>query len=409
LNFSIRFLGNGAGKIIPKFYMKANEITLSSFEFCADDATEGGNAVNFSHIPALDGLRGIAVLIVMVYHLEFLLPALDLWVSGGFLGVDVFFVLSGFLITSVLLKEYDKTQKINLWRFYLRRFLRLMPAYWLFLSVLYFFAFDILPYQEAVSIHSDGNFIYAFFYLMNWHSASDGGGGNLNHTWSLAIEEQFYIFWSLFLFQVFSKSRSREQITLLTAGVLILLIVWRAARVQSGATISTLYYSTESRMDSLLFGCLASMIFNWRLWSPTFLSSKLFSYLVFVSLIGASFILLLVTHEDFFIYYGVLSVFAASIALIILWLATQKRGKIHRVLEFSGLTWIGRISYGLYLWHYAFYEFAKKSVVSPILQVVCGIVLAFLAATLSYYLLERPFLKLKDGLEKLNLKTKLAD
>ena len=390
--------------------MKTSDAAIYANEFILPAAETDSSAVRFRHIPALDGLRGIAVLFVMVYHLELLVPALHEWVKGGFLGVDIFFVLSGFLITSVLIKEESETKKISLKNFYLRRFLRLMPAFWLFLVVLFFFGYFILPTNEANLIYSNNNFLYTFFYLSNWHLVFNEAGimGNLNHTWSLAIEEQFYIFWSLFLFFAFGDKRSRRQITLITTALLAFLILFRAVRIHLGFTTTVLYYSTDSRMDALLFGCAASMIFNWRLWSENFLRSRLFGYLTLIFSAAAIFILLNVSHETLPLYYGVFSVFAAAVALVILWLAANGQSKFHRVLEMRWLMWIGRISYGLYLWHYVSYEFAKKTFASPIAQVFTGILFAFLVSTLSFYLLERPFLKLKDGIGGLKLKRKFA-
>ena len=376
--------------------MNPNQEVISPNIVC--DLTNSQTAyTDFKHIPALDGLRGIAVLIVMVYHLALLVPELKFAAKGGFLGVDIFFVLSGFLITSILLKEYQKAGQINLKNFYYRRFLRLIPAFWAFLIVLYFFGNYILPKNEALMIYSNYNFFFAFSYFMNWHSAANEGlTGNLNHVWSLAIEEQFYIIWSLVLYKAFAEGRGRKQIFLFTVISVIILIVWRSLRALTGTDTGVLYYSTDTRIDALLIGCAASMIYIWQLIPKEIYADRRFNLITLLAFFISLWILFSFSHTDFLLYYGILSVFAICIAIIILWLITRENCLMKSILEFKPLRWIGHISYGLYLWHYAFYEFAKKNFESVYWQVTVGIALAFAVSAVSFYLIEKPFLKIKD-------------
>lgn len=353
-------------------------------------------AAAFGHFPALDGLRGVAVLIVMAYHLEYLLPGLSGIVKGGFLGVDVFFVLSGFLITSILLKEQSKAGQINLKNFYMRRVFRLIPAYWTFLIILYFFGNQLLQKVEASVIYSNNNFFFAFAYLQNWRSCSGIISGNLNHTWSLAIEEQFYILWSLILFFAFKQGLARKQITLITVGLVAVIVIQRAARIVAGTDAQVLYYSTDTRIDALLIGSVAAMIYTWKLIPLNNLLSRKFNIAAFSSLIVAITILMNFGHTDFDIYFGILSIFAISVAILILWLVTQEKNIVHKLFENRVLTWIGNVSYALYLWHYLSYQFAKKTFDSRPVQVIAGIAFTFAAAALSYYLIEKPFLRLKS-------------
>lgn len=351
--------------------------------------------VQFKHYTCLDGLRGIAVLIVMLFHLEYLAPELNMFVKGGFLGVDIFFVLSGFLITSILIKEQSRTSKINLKNFYLRRFFRLVPAFWVFLSVLYFFGNFFLSPREAEIIYQNNNFGYSFLYLMNWYRAYGGGiTGNLNHTWSLAIEEQFYIVWSLVLFLLFAAKRSRKQITAFTIASIVGLVLWRLFRSLNGEETHVLYYSTETRIDALLIGCAAALVYGWKLIPERFYNSSLFQKIAFWAFLTGFLILFSVAHEDIFLFYGVLSIFSMSVAIIIIWLITNE-GLLKKIVEFSILRWIGQISYGLYLWHYLCYGFAKKSFDNVPMQIMFGLSLAFVISVASYFLIEKPFLKLK--------------
>jgi peptidoglycan/LPS O-acetylase OafA/YrhL len=379
-----------------QFTMSFNENTLSSVNsVLLSDETEA-QAVRFKHIPALDGLRGIAVLVVMIYHLIALAPALQAFVLGGFLGVDIFFVLSGFLITSILIKEYEERGQINLKKFYLRRLFRLVPAFWTFLICLYFFGNYILPVELAKTIYSDNNLFFAFSYLMNWHGAFGGLTGILTHTWSLAIEEQFYIIWSLVLFAFFARKMTRGQIFIWTAISISVLIVWRYFRLSTGVSTLVLYYSTDTRIDALLIGCAAAMIYSWQLLPKKFYASRQFNLLALISLVIAFFMLLGVSKSDSFLYGGVLSIFAIAVAIIILWILNRKNSLPEKLLEIKPLRWFGQISYGLYLWHYPFYEFGKKMFDSLALQIIVGVGLAIIVSTVSFYFIEKPFLKLKN-------------
>lgn len=353
--------------------------------------------VVFEHTPALDGVRGIAILAVMIYHLDWLMPSIKPYVTGGFLGVDIFFVLSGFLITSILLGEYEKTSTLNLKRFYIRRCLRLIPAFWLFLLCLYLFGSYLLPGFQTSLIEGRYEFLYAFTYTTNWFSATNNISIlNLNHVWSLSIEEQFYILWSLVLYKAFAKKRGKNQILFATAGFVAAVCISRAVRAGLGWETPLLYYSTDTRIDSLLMGCIASMIFMWRIIPPSFLRSIWFKAICLSSLTAALTVVLTFSYEDRGLYLIGLPVFTASVAVMIYWLVCNKGTFAHKLLENRTLGWIGNISYGLYLWHCLFYDFAKNAFSSPVTQALTGIALAFSVSAISYYFLEQPFLRLKS-------------
>lgn len=375
----------------------SNETVLSASESISTDIQTVKEAVNFKHIPALDGLRGIAVLTVMIYHVEYLFPPLHSFVKGGFLGVDIFFVLSGFLISSILIKEYEKDGQINLKNFYVRRFFRLVPAFWTFLICLYFLGNFLLPPRQAAAIYDNNNFLFAFSYLMNWHSASnDDLAGNLNHAWSLAIEEQFYIIWSLILYKAFAENRERKQIFVWTSATILILIAWRTFRALTGTDTRILYYSTDTRIDALLIGCVTAMIYSWKLLPQKLYASKSFSLAALASLATALLVLFNFSHTDKFLYCGTISVFSMSIGVIILWIITRRKSIVKLLLELKPLRWVGQISYGLYLWHFVFYEFGKKTFEAFPVQLIVGISLAFTVSATSFYLIEKPFLKLKE-------------
>ncbi len=350
------------------------------------------------HIPALDGLRGIAVIAVILYHLDYLTPGLYTWVKGGFLGVDIFFVLSGFLITSILIREYDNSGQINLWNFYVKRTLRLMPALWLFLIFVYLFGGQLLSAASANTIYSGNNFLYAMLYVMNWHSATGGAAGNLNHTWSLAIEEQFYILWSLVLFIAFSWSFNKRTITVFTLITVIVLVCLRTAKTYGGYSTIYLYYSTENRIDAILIGCLAAMGYGWKLIPERFYDRSVIDRLFGASLIVATGILMIFSHEDRLLYYGFNSLFSVAIGISILWLISQRHTFIHSFFENRLLCWVGHISYGLYLWHFLFFDIAKNTTGPAWLRVSAALLLSFTASSVSFYSVEKFALSLKKFL-----------
>ena len=350
----------------------------------------------FKHMPALDGVRAVAILIVMVYHLEWLIPDLHPYVKGGFLGVDVFFVLSGFLITSILLSEREKTGEISLKNFYVRRCLRLIPAFWLFLVGIYFFGSFLLPKFQAGLVYGRNDFLYALTYTMNWFSATNPGfDSNLNHSWSLAIEEQFYIIWSLILFWAVSAKWKHNQILFLTIGLIAFLCVSRAIRAGMGTDWRILYYSTDTRIDSLLMGCAASMLFVWKVFPCDVTKRRWFKLLLLASVIGSTVMLFSFSHENSGLYIAGLPVFTISIAVMLYWLASGENTAIHKLLSMTAMRWIGSISYSLYLWHYLVYEYAKKEFIPSGSQIFVAVGLAFAMAAVSYYLIEKPFLRLK--------------
>ncbi len=352
--------------------------------------------VAFRHTPALDGVRGIAIIVVMIFHLEWIINAIGPYVKGGFLGVDIFFVLSGFLITSILLVEYERTSMLSLKNFYVRRSLRLMPALWLFIICFYIFGPHMLPgFNEKVQ-EGPYDFVYALTYTMNWVSATDSVTNlNLNHTWSLSIEEQFYILWSLILFKSFSEKRSRKTIFFLTVGLIMALGISRAVRAALGSNTRILYYSTDTRIDSLLVGCATSMIFIWGLIPQKRLKTIWFKVLLWVSIIASVICVATFSHVDVALFIYGLPVFTLSNAVIIYWLVTTEGTLLHKLLENRFLGWIGKISYGLYLWHFFLYDYAKNTFADRFTQVFVGITMAFTISALSYYLLEQPFLRLK--------------
>jgi peptidoglycan/LPS O-acetylase OafA/YrhL len=219
----------------------------------------------FQYVPALDGLRGLAVVVVMIYHAA---PEL---LPGGFLGVELFFVLSGFLITSLLLKEHDRSG-IQLGRFYMRRALRLTPALIVMLASVVLLSWVALSGDAFRNTVSDAAF--SLTYIFNWVRASDPGRSSfLGHTWSLCIEEQFYLLWPLLLPAITMIGR-RDRLTERLLVAVAAIVLWRMV-LSNFASPMRIYNGLDTRADGLLLGCaLGAAIHDGRLRFET-LATKL--------------------------------------------------------------------------------------------------------------------------------------
>src|SRR6266850_221126 len=246
-------------------------------------------------LPTLDGLRGVAVLSVMAFH------AGSGVIKGGHLGVDLFFVLSGFLITSLLLREQQRNGFISLRLFYVRRALRLLPA--LLLVIL-----SCLIYEKAIVSSSPwaevpkGAF-YSLFYSSNWYQALNGMGtlGVLSHTWSLSIEEQFYILWPPAISLLLWQGCKRTYVLLFVGAGTAAVAVHRAMLWRGGATFERVYAGFDTRADSVLIGCLVGLFVGWGL-IPA-LNSRA-GGLTAVSLLLLATMMLLCPNYEGYLYLG---------------------------------------------------------------------------------------------------------
>lgn len=337
------------------------------------------------YVPSLDGLRGVAVAIVVVYH------ARVGTLHGGFLGVDLFFVLSGFLITAILLKEWLRADRIDFRRFYVRRVLRLFPALCLLVAV--YLGATLLTSDDPMEHVIDATLVLT--YISNWTAAFLERPNMLRHSWSLSIEEQFYVLWPVLLLVLLRFVRRPRVICTVIAVSALGAWLWRCALLESGAPVIRLMMGLDTRADSLLVGCtLAAVLIllrpslawldrhgEWLAW----LSAAGFLVLTFVA--G-------VRGDDTVIAYLFLAALASG--FLVLHLIGPHDGPLRRALEWGPLTWLGRISYGVYLWHFPlFIVFANKLGWSPLQVLLLGGPITVAAAAASFYAVEQPFLKLK--------------
>lgn len=340
----------------------------------------------FRFVPALNGVRAIAVMMVMFFHAG--LP-----VYGGYIGVDLFFVLSGFLITALLVSEFDHTHSINLRNFYIRRMVRLLPALILCLVVFCFASFWLFDSTQATKNLVDA--LIALFYVANWTRALGFDRPDfLGHTWSLAVEEQFYLFWPLIFGWLMFRIRSRMAVVAIIIFLAGISFAWRLYAMEQGSPFYRLYNALDMRADSLMIGCAAGMAYASgmiRDWISSFVR-------LIAPWCGFIFLVIAFTIPPYsypMCSFGYTLVAVLSIVIIVD-VVTNPEGVLSKICSIRWLVWIGGISYGLYLWHYPVYRIMTALGYDDVLTFVFGSLLTFILATASYVLIETPFLKFKN-------------
>lgn len=346
------------------------------------------------HVPALNALRGIAVLLIFLFHVQ--VPGF----SGAFIGVDIFFVLSGFLITVLLLQEYQDNGSIIIRNFYMRRVLRLMPGLMLFLIAFILFSFSYFKTpSEKLSQLQDA--LITLFYAANWTRAFDlNRPVILGHCWSLSIEEQFYFLWPfstllLLCLSNFWRSLSVALLFCFSWG-------WRLYLLNSGATWNRLYNGLDCRADMLLAGCLLASLWNagyLNFWESSRLLRR---FLIWISALTLVFFSFLADWQKAALYEWQYSMIAMATTVVILELITCPRGSLHNLLNRKLLVWLGTVSYGIYLWHYPIIYFLGGAGLGRVLFIFCAALLTVLFTSLSWYGIELPFLRLKKHFQVKN-------
>ncbi len=337
------------------------------------------------HVLELDGLRGIAIISVLIHH-----QLTPFSLKGGFLGVDLFFVLSGFLITGLLSAEFEKTNTISLKKFYLRRLLRLGPALVLYLLG----CLVVTQYTQLISLARQLKLILlALGYATNWRMAL-GWDTTLDPTaiiWSLSIEEQFYLVWPIIFSACLALKFKRSHIAVALGAVILAIIVHRYLMLEAGADLTRLYYGTDTRADALLTGCLFALLPAAR---PASRNKRWLNFAGASSAACLIYLMVTVGFTERLLYQGGFTVVALLCGVLVLVASYSPPGLLATILRFQPLRWFGRISYGLYLWHWlvvrhtTFYYLGKWEPWARL-----GLALAIASA--SFYIVERPFNKLK--------------
>lgn len=353
------------------------------------------------YIHSLDGLRGIAVLAVIAYHMDFN------WASGGLLGVTIFFVLSGYLITNLLMMEWDQTNTINLKEFWFRRARRLLPAMF---SMLFIITAWVTLFEQSFLSKLREDFLAAALYVSNWwyifqdlsYFEAMGTPSLLTHFWSLAIEEQFYIIWPIFIFVALLFKMKKKHIMITTIVIAVISALAMALLYDPNVDPSRVYYGTDTRVFSLLSG--AALAFFWP-------SQKLAKQVptqlrIVLDITGAAalviiFVIIALTNQyGSFLYYGGM-VLVSILSVILIATLVHPASKLSKLMSFKPLCWIGARSYGIYLWHYPIILLTSPKVdigEFSFTRFLFQIVLILVVSSLSYTYIENPIRK--GGIKK---------
>ena len=352
---------------------------------------------SLAYRPAIDGLRAIAVVAVMIGHLN------EEFLPGGWLGVDVFFVISGYLITSLLLRERTFTGRVDLVGFWMARARRLLPALFLVLgAVLLAARFIGLPARrEAVS----GDVLSTIFYVANWrmlvsdeaYFASIANPSPLRHAWSLAVEEQYYLIFPPLLLLLLTLVRSRNRLALALTALATASAVLMGILYTPGLEPTRVYYGTDTRAFELLIGAVAGVLVlrsrGGR--GPAPIAAR--TDAIARAAAPVALVLLLVTlviggsFPDV-LFRGGLVVLCILVAVVVIAAASWEATPVQTVLAWEPLRRIGLISYGLYLWHWPVIVYVNQAMpsTSALIRIYIQVVLSFVLAVLSYIFVESP-------------------
>ena len=347
------------------------------------------------YITGLDGIRAIAVIMVLAYHLKLAL------FKSGFLGVTVFFVLSGYLITGILISEVEEEGTIDLKNFWLRRIRRLVPAV-MSMAVVIIFVSAVV--NRIIFTKGCKDFLASVLGFNNWwqifnkvsYFEAAGVPSPFTHCWSLAIETQFYLIYPLFLLGIYklakSRGEGRAKRGLLFAGVTLLLalisVILMIALFNPQQDASRVYYGTDTRAFSLLFGALLAILWEYRM-VPRRLSASVNMVLGSVSFAVLLVMTIAINGSSNFWYRGG-QFFGTILTVLMVYAVSGRKTWLSRFLSNPVLKWIGDRSYSIYLWHYPIILLISKGIKASWWITLIEIVLSVVLAELSYRFIETP-------------------
>lgn len=347
------------------------------------------------YITGLDGIRAIAVIMVLAYHLKLAL------FKSGFLGVTVFFVLSGYLITGILISEVEEEGTIDLKNFWLRRIRRLVPAV-MSMAVVIIFVSAVV--NRIIFTKGCKDFLASVLGFNNWwqifnkvsYFEAAGVPSPFTHCWSLAIETQFYLIYPLILLGIYklvkSRGEGRAKRGLLFAGVTLLLalisVILMIVLFDPQKDASRVYYGTDTRAFSLLFGALLAILWEYRM-VPRRLSASVNMVLGSVSFAVLLVMTIAINGSSNFWYRGG-QFFGTILTVLMVYAVSGRKTWLSRFLSNPVLKWIGDRSYSIYLWHYPIILLISKGIKASWWITLIEIVLSVVLAELSYRFIETP-------------------
>ena len=355
------------------------------------------------YLPSIDSLRALAVLAVIIYHVDVN------YLPGGFLGVDLFFVLSGYLISSLIIKEYKKTGSLNLYNFYIRRARRLLPAVYFMITVV---LVVMVMFNGVLLKKSHLDAIFGYIYSSNWwyifhkldYFDSFGSQSPFKHLWSLAIEEQFYMIFPLLFLLINRKKKDKDGFYKLNRnflyvilGVILVSLIAHIILFDIN-NISRIYFGTDTRAFSLLVGAVGAILYPMDKLNTKITPQEnlLYSVVSLISIAALITIMIYTSEYNTWLYRGGF-LLVAILGIIIIISSGKQHTVMAKLLSFKPVVFIGKISYSLYLWHFPVLvlttpvsEIGKPNIFFVVLRVI----LTFILAIISYALVETPIRKL---------------
>jgi peptidoglycan/LPS O-acetylase OafA/YrhL len=360
-----------------------------------------------AYLPGLDGVRAFAVIAVMMFHggLSFM--------NGGFMGVDVFFVLSGFLITSLLVGEWRESLTIRLGAFWARRARRLLPALLLMLLFVAFFASVIVPKGTYGALRLDA--LSTLLYVSNWHFIlvnsnyfnETAAASPLIHTWSLAVEEQFYLVWPLVVLGVLHFTRNLRALFWVCVAAAVGSALWMFHLYGAAASVNRVYLGTDTRSQCLFIGCALAVglvlmtqqshaegrLRQGELWRPASQTGRTVCGVAGIAGAVAAIVIWVSTNEnDAFPYKGGFFLIGLATAAVIISTVGAPRSVVPRVLSLPAIRYVGQISYGLYIWHWPLFLWIDhaRTGLSGFPLFMVRVLITFGVSVVSFHLVERP-------------------
>lgn len=383
-----------------------HELIREGHALMRDDESEVSHR-RLAYLAPLDGVRAFAVVAVMMYHggISFM--------TGGFMGVDVFFVLSGFLITSLLVGEFRESLTIKLGAFWARRARRLLPALFLMLLFVAFFASVIVPKGTYGALRLDA--LSTLLYVSNWHFIlvnsnyfnETAAASPLLHTWSLAVEEQFYLVWPLVVLGVLHFTKSLRALFALCCAAAVGSALWMYVLFDGAASTNRVYLGTDTRSQCLFIGCALAVglvlmtqhshaegrLRRGELWRPAGRRGRwLCASAGVAGAVGAGVIWVRTNQTTPFPYRGGFFLIGIATAAVILSAVGAPRSVVPRFLALPPVRYVGQISYGLYIWHWPLFIWIDhaRTGLSGAALFGARVLVTFAVSVASFHLVERP-------------------